>query len=64
MDSKTLAVPMKARGDSGLANLAIQSNFAGVGLLIVRPMGSILEWLGVPLLVLGRAIFVGAVCRL
>jgi len=61
MDSKTLAVPVKARGASGLAILALLTTFAGVGLLIDRPKGSILEWLGVPFIVLGGAIFAWAV---
>src|SRR5256886_6536279 len=61
MDSKTLAVPVKARGASGLAILALITTFAGVGLLIDRPKGSILEWLGIPLLILGGAVFAWAV---
>src|SRR5256712_6619175 len=61
MDSKTLAVPVKARGASGLAILALLTTFAGVGLLIDRPKGSIPEWLGIPFIVLGGAIFAWAV---
>src|SRR2546429_2696690 len=61
MDSMTLALPVKTRGASGLAILALLTTFAGVGLLIDRPKGSILEWLGIPFLILGGAVFAWAV---
>ncbi len=41
--------------------LALVSTFAGVGLLIDRPKGTILEWLAVPLLAAGGAVFAWAV---
>ncbi|TLZ67417.1 MAG: hypothetical protein E6K09_06125 [Methanobacteriota archaeon] len=41
--------------------IALITTFAGVGLLIDRPKGSILEWLGIPFLILGGAVFAWAV---
>ena len=40
---------------------ALVSTFAGVGLLIDRPKGTLLEWLAVPLLAVGGAVFAWAV---
>src|SRR3989442_10460160 len=37
--------------------LALVSTFAGMGLVIDRPKGTIFEWLAVPLLAAGRAGF-------
>jgi len=41
--------------------VALITTFAGVGLLLDRPKGSILEWLGIPLLIVGGAMFAWAV---
>ncbi len=41
--------------------LALVSTFAGVGLLIDRPKGTVFEWLAVPLLAVGGAVFAWAV---
>src|SRR3989475_11970307 len=41
--------------------IALITTFAGVALLIDRPKGSVLEWLGIPFLVIGGAIFAWAV---
>ncbi len=40
--------------------LALVSTFAGVGLIIDRPKGTILEWFAIPLLVIGGAVFAWA----
>jgi len=44
-----------------MALVALLSTFAGVGLLIDRPKGFVLEWLAIPLLVAGAAVFAWAV---
>src|SRR2546427_10766347 len=41
--------------------IALITTFAGVGLLIDRPKGSVLEWLGIPFLIIGGAVFACAV---
>src|SRR5437867_468153 len=41
--------------------IALITTFAGVGLLIDRPKGSVLEWLGIPFLIIGGAVFAWAV---
>ncbi len=41
--------------------IALVSTFAGIGLLIDRPKGSILEWLSIPFLLTGVALFVWTV---
>ena len=41
--------------------IALITTFAGVALLIDRPKGSVLEWLGIPFLVIGGAVFAWAV---
>ncbi len=41
--------------------VALVSTFAGVGLLIDRPKGTVLEWLAIPFLVAGVAVFAWAV---
>jgi|SRR5438309_1386608 len=38
--------------------LALLTTFAGVGLLLDRPKGSVLEWLALPLLTIGGALFI------
>src|SRR6266545_6262461 len=38
--------------------LALITTFAGVALLVDRPKGSILEWVALPLVTIGGAIFV------
>jgi len=43
------------------ALLALLTTFAGVGLIIDRPKGTVLEWLALPLLVAGGALFAWAV---
>ncbi len=41
--------------------LALTCSFAGVGLIIDRPKGSLLEWLAVPLIAVGGSVFAWAV---
>src|SRR3989304_10134330 len=41
--------------------LALVSTFAGLGLLIDRPKGPVFEWLAIPLLAVGGAVFAWAV---
>ena len=40
--------------------VALLTTFAGVGLLIDRPKGTVVEWFALPLLVIGGGLFVGA----
>src|SRR2546428_6708720 len=54
-----IAKPAKSHGAT--AFVALITTFAGVGLLLDRPKGSILEWLGIPLLIVGGAMFAWAV---
>ena len=41
--------------------LALVCSFAGVGLVIDRPKGSLLEWLAAPLIAVGGSVFAWAV---
>jgi exosortase/archaeosortase family protein len=50
-----LAAVMKSRRATIL--LALITTFAGVGLLVDRPKGTVLEWLALPLVVFGGALF-------
>src|SRR2546422_3950369 len=50
-----------AKSRSTIALIALVTTFAGVGLLIDRPKGALVEWLALPLLIFGGGLFVGAV---
>lgn len=50
-----------ARMRRALVLVALVTTFAGVALVLDRPKGTILEWLAIPFLVLGGALFVWAV---
>ncbi len=52
------SLPMSRRATTFIALI---TTFAGVGLLLDRPKGSILEWLGIPFLIIGGAVFAWAV---
>ncbi len=52
------SLPMSRRATTFIALI---TTFAGVGLLLDRPKGSILEWLGIPFLIVGGAVFAWAV---
>src|SRR2546422_8645927 len=40
--------------------IALITTFAGVALLLDRPKGSVLEWLGIPFIIVGGAAFAAA----
>ena len=44
-----------------VVSVALLTTFAGVALLLDRPKGGVLEWLGVPFMVFGGAVYAWAV---